>query len=175
MAKTDIVSNDFSEETKLPDKEEILMNEDELILGVLQASKFHDNTELHRKIQIKRENKKPLFEFIIRPLSEEEIQECRKKVTKYKSDPRGKHFPKMEMDVDLIKLRSHKILKATVDNGRGVIWENSQIKDKLGLLTAVDVIDAVLRAGEKDMICEIIDEISGYGAEEAIDIKAVKN
>lgn len=164
------------EEGKLPEKEEILMNEDELIAGAFLASKFQESTEFTRKVQIKRNGSKPLFEFTIRPLREEEIQECRKKVTKYKTDPRGKYFPKIEVDVDLIKLRSYKILKATVDTGNGIIWDNKKLKDQLGVLQAIDVIDLVLMAGEKDRICDLIDEISGYGAEEeATEVDAAKN
>lgn len=157
---------DLVEEGKLPEKEEILMNEEELIAGAFLASKFQESDEFNRKVQVRRNGGTPLFEFTIRPLREEEIQECRKKVTKYKADPRGKQFPKIEVDIDLIKLRSNKILKATVDTGNGIIWDNKKLKDKLGVLQAVDVIDLVLLAGEKDKICDMIDEISGYGSED---------
>lgn len=154
------------EEGKLPEQQDILMNEDELLSGLLEAASYKTSTDFNRKVYVRRSGDKVLFEFTIRPLREEEIQECRKKVTKYKPDPRGKQFPKIETDVDLIKLRSNKILKATVDTGNGIIWDNKKLKDKLGVLQAVDVIDLVLLAGEKDRICDMIDEISGYGAED---------
>ena len=159
-------TQDLVEEGKLPEKEEALMNQDELIAGILLASKFQESEESNRKVQVRRSGDKVLFEFTIRPLREEEIQECRKMVTKYRPDPRGKHFPKIEVDVDLIKLRSNKILKATVDTGNGIIWNNEELKTKLNVLQAIDVIDLVLLAGEKDKICDMIDEISGYGSED---------
>lgn len=166
-------TKDLVEEGKLPEQQDILMNEEELLAGLLEAADYKNSSEFNKKIQVKRNGSKVLFEFTIRPLREEEIQECRKKVIKYKNDPRGKQFPKIETDVDLIKLRSHKILQATVDTGNGIIWENKRLKDKLGVLTAVDVIDLVLLAGEKDRICDIIDEISGYGAEEGPTVEEV--
>lgn len=150
-------------ETNLPTQQEVLMNEDELLAGLLEAANYKDSTTIRKKVQIKRGGGKVLFEFKVRPISEEEMQDCRKKVTKYRPDPRGKQFPKMEVDVDFVKLRSHKILTATVDEGNGVIWESKRLKDALGVLTAVDVIDLVLLGGEKDGICDLIDEISGYG------------
>lgn len=168
MSKQELV-----EEGKLPEQQETLMNEEELIEGAFLASKFQENEEFNRKIQVRRNSEKVLFEFTIRPLREEEIQECRKMVTKYKPDPRGKQFPKIEVDVDLIKLRSNKILKATVDTGNGIIWDNKKLKDRLGVLQAVDVVDLVLLAGEKDKICDMVDEISGYGTEDGLTMEEV--
>ncbi len=155
-------------------KDEILMNEDEIINGILTAAEFKNDESLQRKIQVKR-NGKALFEFFVRPLTEEEIQDCRKKVTKRRPDPRGRQFSMIEGETDYVKLRSYKILKATVDRGKGVIWSNKVLKDKLGVLQDIDVIDTVLMGGEKDMITDIIDEISGFGMAEAALEENAKN
>lgn len=149
-------------ENILPSPQEVRMNEEELLEGLLLAADFKRDSTAFETIKIKRGGRL-LFEFVVRPLTEEEIQYCRHRVTKLRPDPRGKQFPKIEMEVDLIKLRSYKILTATVDNGNGVLWDKKELKDKLGVLTGADVIDMVLLAGEKDRICDTIDRISGYG------------
>lgn len=158
------IENIDNYENSLPAKDDILMNEDELLSGLLQAASFKEDKNNQRKIQIKRNGGPALFEFYVRPISEEELQECRKKCTKKVPDPRGRQFPKIESDIDYVKLRSYKILMATVDKSNGKIWDNNSLKEKLGVLTAIDVIDTVLMGGEKDRICDIIDEISGYGS-----------
>lgn len=167
-------NNTILNENEEMSKDEILMNEDELINGLLTAAEFRNDESLQRKIQIKR-NGKVLFEFFVRPLTEEEIQECRKKVTKRRPDPRGRQFGMIDVETDYIKLRSYKILTATVDKGKGILWSNQKLKDKLGVIQDIDVIDTVLMGGEKDMITDIIDEISGFGMAEAALEENAKN
>lgn len=164
-----------SKEKTLPTQEEVLMNVESLLKGLLMAADYKNDDSLHRKIQIKRGSGPVLFEFTIRPLSEEEIQSCRKKVTKRKPDPRGRQFGMIEVETDYVKLRSYKILYATVDKGNGIIWSNQQLKEKLGVLQDVDVIDEVLLGGEKDWINDVIDEISGYGNGEITVEEVAKN
>lgn len=140
----------------------MLMNEQDILAGLFEAANFRSDQSNWRRIQIKR-NDRILFEFRIRPLDEEEIGSCRKKATKWMANPLGKNFPKVESDVDMVRYRSYKILTATVDEDRQKVWGNKAIKDKLNVLQDTDVIDAVLLAGEKDWISDVIDEISGYG------------
>ncbi len=146
----------------MPSAEEILMNENDLLNGLLEAASFKTDSSSYKTVQVKREGKL-LFEFRIRPLEEEEIQSCRKKCTKMVQNPGGRHLPKIEGDVDYVKVRSWKIYTATVEEDRKKIWDNNVIKQRLNVLQGVDVIDACLMAGEKDTICDIIDDISGYG------------
>ena len=149
----------------LPTKEEILQNEDEMIAGLLEAAAFKKDDNLQKKIEIRR-NGKLLFSFFVRPLTEEEIQGCRKKATKRRPDPRGRQFGMIDVETDVIKLRSYKIIAATVDKGQGILWKNKKLKDKLNVIDDVDVVEAVLMGGEKDWISDVIDEISGYGMNE---------
>lgn len=143
-------------------KEEVLMNEDDLLKGLLQAASFKNDVENYKLIQVKR-NGKLLFQFRVRPLEESEIGECRKKATKYAPNPNNRNLPKVEVETDYIKLRAYKIYMATVDEDKPKTWDNKALMDKLDLLQNIEVIDSVLLAGEKDWICDIIDEISGYG------------
>lgn len=158
----------------LPTKEEILQNEDEMISGLLEAANFKDNSDFQKKIEIRR-NGKLLFSFFVRPLTEEEIQDCRKRATKRRPDPRGKQFGMIEVETNFIKFRSYKIMAATVDKGQGVLWSNKKLKEKLNVIEDIDVIDMVLMGGEKDQISDIIDEISGYGMNEVSLEETAKN
>ena len=85
-------------------KEEVLMNEDDLLKGLLQAASFKNDVENYKLIQVKR-NGKLLFQFRVRPLEESEIGECRKKATKYAPNPNNRNLPKVEVETDYIKLR----------------------------------------------------------------------
>ena len=73
---------------------------------------------------------------------------------------------KLLLETDYFKLRSYKIIAATVDKGQGILWKNKKLKDSLNVIDDVDVVETVLMAGEKDRISNIIDEISGYGADD---------
>ncbi len=148
----------------LPSQAEILMNEDQLLAGLLEAANFKQEPSNYRKIQIRRGGK-TLFEFRIRPIEEEELQACRRRATKMIPNPAGRHLPKVEGETDYVRLRSLKILTATVEEDRPKIWGNKALQSKLNVLTDVDVIDSVLMAGEKDWVCDAIDEISGYHGE----------
>lgn len=159
MAKGE--ANPVMEETGMTN-EEILMNENDLIAGLLTAAGFKDDSSLWKKVQIKR-NGKVLFEFRVRPLEEEETQEIRKSCTKYLPNPAGRHLPKIEVDTNFVRLRSKKIYEATVAEDRAILWDNPAIKNKLKCLDPLDVIDQVLMAGEKDAVVDVIDSISGYG------------
>ena len=160
MATKD-TENTMMEETGMT-SEEILMNEDALISGLLEAASFKEDDSLRKKVQIKR-NGKVLFEFRVRPLEEEETQEIRKSCTKYIPNPNGRHLPKIEGEINFVKLRSKKIYEATIPEDRAILWDNPKIKAKLKCLDPVDVIDQVLMAGEKDGVVDVIDSISGYG------------
>lgn len=148
------------EEKGLPKAEEVLMNEENLLNGLLEAAGFKTDPDNHKLVQIKR-NGKLLFQFHIRPLEEEEIQQCRKRATKYVPNPQNRSL-RMEVDTDYVKLRSLKIYMATVDDDRRILWDNPLLRDKFGTMEAFESIDKVLMAGEKDTICEMIDDISGY-------------
>ena len=151
--------DEMVEEPKLPEKEEVLMSEQAILDGMMAAARFSQEKENRRKIQIKREDK-VFFEFWIRPLSEQEIIECVKKATKYYPNPNGRHLPKIEGETNPGLMRSLKLIKATVDSDK--LWNNSDLKRQLNVLDPVDVVDAVLLAGEKDAIDDVIDQISGY-------------
>ncbi len=148
------------------DKEQqdnILTNENDILANLLEASKFKEDKDFQKRIQIKRKGK-VIFEFSVRPLDEDEVILCRKNATSYAPDPRGKNYPKIEKSFDGSKYRSWKIYFATIDDDKKLLWDNITVQNKLDVLQNITVIDKVLMSGEKETICEVIDDISGYGS-----------
>ena len=64
--------------------------------------------------------------------------------------------------VNTAEYRSQLIYDATVEEDRDKIWDNHAAWDKLNVATGKDLIDVVLKSGEKDAVIDKIDEISGY-------------
>ncbi len=105
-----------------------------------------------------------LFTFRIRPLSEEEYNRCKEKNTKYvRNKQLGIKFPE---DTNATRYRSQLIYEATVDEDRAKIWDNKEAwrAPRINVTNGIDMIDKVLRAGEKDAVLNKIDEISGYSS-----------
>jgi len=139
--------------------EEILMDEDALLRGLIEAGTEKDNESTYRQIQIKRGGVLK-FVFRIRPVSEEETIACHEHATKFAPRKRGQ--PKREIETNTAKFRSWLIYTATVDEDRAKLWDNKKAQEALDVLQGVDMIDAVLLSGEKDRVIDVINEISGY-------------
>ena len=146
----------------LPDQEEVLQNERSLLQGLIEAGNFKNDEEMQERIEIRRGGKF-LFAFTVRALDEEEQGICRKKATKMFPNPAGRKLPPIEGATDWVKFRSWKIYMATIDEDKNKIWDNQDFANKLDVLTAVDMIDKVLRPGEKTAVCDVIDRLSGEG------------
>ena len=61
-------------------------------------------------------------------------------------------------------MRSWKIYTATIEEDRQRVWNNAQYKQQKGLITPIEVIDSLLRSGDKDAVLAVIDQISGTGS-----------
>ena len=140
-------------------QEEILMDENAMLRGLIEAGKEKDDESTYRKIQIKRGGVLK-FVFRIRPVSEEESIKCHDHATKFAPRKRGQ--PKREIETNQSLFRSWLIYTATVDEDRKMLWDNRKAQEALDVLSGVDMIDAVLLSGEKDRIIDVINEISGY-------------
>lgn len=154
----------------MPDISDGTLNMDELE-RLLTAAAFKDDAANWEHIVIRRKGQK-LLEFSIRPLDELELAELRRECTRYMPNPAGREYPRIEGEVNLVKLRSLKIYTATVSADRARMWDDPQLQQRLGVMRGEDVIDCVLMAGEKDAVIERIDAISGYGAQL---VEAAKN
>lgn len=138
--------------------------EGDILRGVLESAGFSETEDEYRTIEVARHGK-VMFTFRIHPLTEDEYERCKKRNTKY---VRNKQLGiKMPEDTNSVKYRSELIYTATVEEDRRTLWDNRQIWDALAkkgvdILTATDVIDTVLKPGEKSAIVDQIDLISGF-------------
>ena len=140
-------------------QEDILMDEDALLRGLIEAGTEKDSESAYKRVQIRR-NKVLKFEFRIRPVSEEESLTCHEQATKFAPRKRGQ--PKRAIETNEAQFRSWLIYTATVDEDRMKTWDNKQAWQAFNVLRGVDMIDAVLLSGEKDRVIDLINEISGY-------------
>ena len=141
-------------------------NEMDILSGLLAAADYKTSEENFQKIEIAR-NGKVLFAFTIRPLSEEEYNKCREKHTKYVRNRNvGIRVPD---GVDTDAYRSELIYHATIDEDKKNVWGQKKAWDALDVLNGPQLISKVLLAGEKNAICEKIDEISGYNSDNTVE------
>lgn len=135
-------------------------NEDDLLAGLLSAASYKDDDDETVEIVINRKGK-DLFSFRIHPLSEDDFNRCRKRCTKYvKSKTNaGVRIPE---EVDTVRYRCMLIYEATVQEDRAKIWDNKQLWKAKDLATGTEAVDVLLKAGEKNAVCDKIDTISGY-------------
>ena len=153
-------------EEKEATREFLLQNESDILAGLLKTASYKsDESETHL-IEIKR-NKVVTLRFRIHPLSEEDFIKCRKKHTKYKKN-RQAGGVKVADDIDASAYRSSVIYEATIEEDRKKIWENKEAWQKLDVLSGYQLIEKVLKGGEKDAVYEKIEEISGYGTIEEV-------
>ena len=139
--------------------------EGDILGGLLAAASFRDEA---KTVEIAR-NGIVLFKFRIRPLSEGEYNRCKEKYTTYK---RNKQFGVRIPDkTDTISYRSALIYEATVEEDREKLWDNREAWRKLDVLSGVELIGQVLKAGEKDAVLDLIDKISGYSVLEEETVK----
>ena len=150
-------------------QEEILLNENDILQGLIECGRAKDNADNYRKVQIKRDGAVK-FEFRIRPISEDENQKCLRNAKKYAKKSYGQ--PKQAIETDRARYRSYLIYTATVDEDRAKTWDNRKAWDALNIITGPDMIDRVLLAGEKDRIIDLIDEISGFNDETELEEEA---
>ncbi len=130
---------------------------------ILTAANFRDDPDLRQTIEIARGGK-TLFTFRIRPLGEQEVDDMRRTCTRYLPNPAGAGYPRVEGDINLVKLRSLKIYTATVPEDRARLWDLNDAQMRLDVMRGEDMVDCLLMAGEKDAVIERIDALSGYGA-----------
>ena len=149
--------------------------EGDLMSAILRAAEFKTDESEYRRIQIKRGGK-VLLKFLIRPLTEEDLSKCRKKNTRTKQGRFGVDREKL----DGARYRSQIIYEATVPDestGGVKIWDYKReiIWQKLNVASGVDAIDAILKAGEKDMVVAAIEDISGFQNDDNEVIENIKN
>lgn len=147
-------------------KEDMRANEMDYLTGLLEAA--DDAEEETKEIEIVRGGKK-YFSFRIHSLDDDTLYEIRKKYTNYAKNRRT--GTKVADGMKSAKFRSSLIFNATVAEDQEKLWNNKDIHEALRrkgkkIINALDVIDAVLLPGEKEMVLTAIDNICGYDSEE---------
>lgn len=145
----------------LPSKDEVLDNETALLQGLMEASDFKNDEAFRKTIEIRR-GERVLFTFTVRPLDEAEDLACASHATPTKV---GRNGLKTEGKTDVSKMRSWKIYTATIEEDKKRIWNNKDFHKQLGVINHIDMIDKVLRSGDKDAVIAVINQISGLMAE----------
>lgn len=154
-----VEERDFTQEQ---DANQLKVNEEDFVQGLVDAAGYAE--EEKQRIEIVRNNRL-LFAFYVRPLSETEYNDCKKKHTKY---VRNRNIGvRMPEDTDNVKYRADLIYRATIDEDKKKLWDNKKIWDALRtkgmqIVSPLDVIEHSLKAGEKDAVVDCIDKLSAY-------------
>ena len=110
--------------------------ENDILGGLMAAAAYKTDAEEAVPIEIKKDN------------------------TNYK---RNKQLgTRVAESVDAARYRAQLIYEATVEEDRDKIWDNRDAWKNLNVLNGIDLVEVVLKSGEKDEILSKLDEISGY-------------
>lgn len=139
-------------------KEELLAVEEDVLRGLLGA--YEDQKEDTVTIEIARKGK-VYFKFDIHGLTEKQYNDLQDQATKFKK-AKNLGGVKVAEETNITRFRSLLIYHATVPEDRKRLWDNKEAWRALNVLNGPDLIDKVLKAGEKKAIIDKIDEISGY-------------
>lgn len=165
MNKDKITENDDIELNGLVDEDGLPENvEDQqydLVQSLLKAANYRDDKDSRQLIKIERDGEF-LFQFTVRPLSEDELLSIRKLSAKYARNPAGKNLPKVETEVNWPQFKSRKIYAATIEDDQQKIWNNPVIKQKFDLIEGWEAVDILLPGGWKNAVSDAIDQLSGY-------------
>lgn len=142
-------------------QEELLAVEGDVLRGLLGL--YEDNQEDTTTIQIVRKEKVYLS-FDIHGLSEKQYNDLQDMATKFKN-AKNLGGVKVAEETNVTKFRSLLIYHATTEEDRKKIWNNREAWKALNVVNGPDMIDKVLKAGEKSAIIDKIDELSGYEIE----------
>lgn len=158
------LSTSPDEDVTLGDPDEL--DEDAIVSGIIEAATTRSDRRMRLPVYrtINGERKKVL-EFIIRPLRQEDYQACFEGTTQ-KINQGG--IPRYGT-TDYSRLHSSIIYEATEGERGKKVWDRPAIKRALSdkgivCMNGEEVVSATFNAGEKALINQKIDEISGYSA-----------
>lgn len=137
----------------------------DLVSALLEAASYKEDKDLITEVDIKRAGKF-LFTVRIRPLSDVEAKQARKKATRMMPNPQNKKLPPIEKDFDNSLFNSLIIYAATVEEDKKNIWGNKAIMDKFNLVEPHESISILLTVGEKSALADKVVEISGMDDDE---------
>lgn len=157
-------------------KEERALKQEPGFLEKLKARGKKGGGRRIGKIEIVRPNDEGedevILEFHVRSLRENEYTHIRERNTTYRESQRlgGMRVPR---NLDQVRFRSELIYEATIDEDKKQFWDDMDLQSIYGVMDAIDCIEAVLLAGEKDKVVTIIETLSGFT--DNYDSETVKN
>ncbi len=148
------------------EKKEYLSQNEEVILrdvaGVLEAMETITTYEV---FEVVRDGKK-LFSFRVRGLDDEEFEKCRDQATKTAKDRRLGSLA-VPREFNSAKFNSLVVYTATHPEDKKALWDNKELWEKAKVVTGWQLIDRILKRGEKEKCIELIEKLSGYTDEDA--------
>lgn len=139
---------------------ELLENEETILRdvgGVLEAMETVTEYKVFDVIR----NGKKLFSFRVRGLDDSEFEKCRDQATKAVKDRRFGSIA-VPKEFNSAKFNSLLICLATHPEDTKAIWDNKKLWEQANVLSGWQLVDKVLKPGEKDRVIDLIEELSGF-------------
>lgn len=146
-------------------RDELLTAEDAMlrdVAGVLEAMETVTRYEVFKVVR----DGKELFSFRVRGLDDEEFEKCRDQATKTAKDRRLGSLA-VPREFNSAKFNSLVIYSATHPDDRKSLWDNKDLWERAKVVAGWQLVDKVLKRGEKDKCIELIEKLSGYTDEDA--------
>ena len=152
-------------------KDYLIQNEDVILQDVAGVLEAMETIIEYKVFEVIRDGKK-LFSFRVRSLEDGEFEKCRDQATKVAKDRRLGSLA-VPREFNSAKFNSLIVYTATHPDDKKAIWDNKDLWAKAELLTGCPVVtgwqlvDKVLKRGEKEKCIRLIEELSGYSDEDA--------
>jgi len=146
-------------------KDYLIQNEDVILQDVAGVLEAMETIIEYKVFEVIRDGKK-LFSFRVRGLDDSEFEKCRDQATKVAKDRRLGNLA-VPREFNLAKFNSLVIYTATHPDDKKAIWDNKDLWAKADVVTGWQLVDKVLKRGEKEKCIELIEELSGYSDEDA--------
>ena len=148
-------------------KDYIVQNENVILQDVAGVLEAMETIIEYKLFEVIRDGKK-LFSFRVCGLDDSEFEKCRDQATKVAKDRRLGNLA-VPREVNSAKFNSLVIYAATHPDDKKAIWDNKDLwaKAKADVVTGWQLVDKVLKRGEKEKCIELIEELSGYSDEDA--------
>lgn len=145
-------------------KDYIVQNEDVILQDVAGVLEAMETIIEYKVFEVIRDGKK-LFSFRVRGLDDSEFEKCRDQATKVAKDRRLGSLA-VPREFNSAKFNSLVIYSATHPDDCKAIWDNKDLWAKADVVTGWQLVDKVLKRGEKEKCIELIEELSGYNDED---------
>lgn len=143
---------------KLLEAEDMILRD---VGGVLEAMETMTAYETFEVVR----GSKNLFSFRVRGLDDSEFEKCRDQATKVAKDRRLGNLA-VPKEFNSAKFNSLVIYSATHPDDCKVVWDNKDLWQKANVVAGWQLVDKVLRRGEKERCIEFIEKLSGYTDED---------